>query len=93
MNNYQHLDNLIFSYFNQDSDLDGNTMNELVNAYKSTNSEEQVSQLSNEIHNFILDADDNIEKMFIDKYGFDVDPVLWDHTAKSFLEEVVRLLK
>jgi len=87
MNNYQYLDNLIFSYFNQDSDLDGNAMNELVSAYKSTNSEEQISQLSNDRYNFILDADDNIEKMFIDKYGFDVDPALWDHTAKFCLEK------
>jgi len=93
MNTYQYLDNLICGYFNQDSDLDGDTMNAIVNEYKSTHSEEQTDQLINDIQSFMADATDNIEKIFMEKYGFDVDPALWEHTAISFLEEVLRLLR
>lgn len=93
MNTYQYLDNLICGYFNQDSDLDGDTMNEIVNEFKSTHSKEQTDQLINDIQSFMTESSGNIEKLFMEKYGFDVDPSLWEHTATTFLEEVLRLLK
>ncbi len=90
---YQYLDNLICGYFNQDSDLDGDIMDELVNEFKSTNSEEQIGQLINDINSFLTDNAENTDNIFLEKYGFDVDPALWGHTAKTFLQEVLRLLK
>ncbi len=93
MNTYHQLDNLICGYFNQDSDLDGDTMDELINQFKSTSSEEQIKLLSNDIHSFMSDSGDYTEKIFKEKYGFDVDPVLWGHTAITFLQEVQRLLR
>ena len=93
MSTYQYLDNLIYCYFNQDSDLDGDTIDELVAEFKSTNTEEQIKQLINDIRGFMSDTAGSTEQVFGEKYGFDVDPSLWDHTARTFLEEILRLLK
>ncbi len=62
MNTYQYLDNLICGYFNQDSDLDGDTMNEIINVYKSTHSTEQTDQLINNIQSFMTEASDTTSK-------------------------------
>lgn len=93
MSTYPHLDNLIYSYFNQDYDLDGSTIDELVNEFKSTNSEEQIGRLINDIRCFISDNTENTDQAFSEKYSFDVDPALWGHTANTFLDELLRLLK
>ncbi len=93
MSKYRYLDNLIYSYFNQDSDLDGDTMDDLVNAFRSSSSEQEKKSLIKDIQDFQSDNTDMMEQVFSEKYGFDVDPALWGHTAQSFLEELLRLLK
>ncbi|MDH5325572.1 MAG: contact-dependent growth inhibition system immunity protein [Gammaproteobacteria bacterium] len=90
MNSYQNLDNLIFSYFNQDFDLGGDSIEEIVKGFNSSHTEEQRNQVRQEIQAFM--AGDNVESVFEEKYGFDVDPALWGHTAKSFLEKLLALI-
>lgn len=89
MSNYQYLDNMIFSYFNQDYDLGGNSFYSIVDDFNNSHSEEQRTQVKDDIRNFLVDNTDNTEEVFSELYGFDVDPSLWGHSAKSFLEELL----
>ena len=90
MNIYKHLDNLIYSYFNQDYDLIGEKIDVIIRDYQSTNSQEVIDELKKDINRFLAEKD--IEQTFSDKYGFDVDPKLWGHTASTFLSEIANLL-
>ena len=89
MSNYQHLDNLIFSYFNQDYDLGGDSFDSIVDDFNNSHSTEQRTQVKDDIRNFLADNTGNTEELFSERYGFDVDPSLWGHSAKSFLEELL----
>lgn len=90
MSSYQKLDNLIFSYFNQDFDLAGDSMDEIMKDFISSHTEEQRNQVKEEILGFMKQHKDSMDMAFEEKYGFDVDPALWGHTAKSFLETLLK---
>jgi hypothetical protein len=89
MSNYQYLDNLIFSYFNQDHDLGGDSFNSIVDDFNNGHSSEQRTLVKYDIRNFLADNTGNTEEVFSERYGFDVDPRLRGHSVKSFLEELL----
>ena len=93
MSNYVHLDNLIFSYFNQDFDLGGDSLESIANDFNNSHSPEQRVLVKEDIKKFLSDNIANTEEKFSEYYGFDVDPNLWGHTAKSFLDELLKLIR
>ncbi|KAB0635779.1 contact-dependent growth inhibition system immunity protein [Burkholderia latens] len=86
------LDQFISIYFGQDFDLFGNTIPEIVADYVSSSTEAERKKLLFDIDEFISLHPTDMEDAFENQFGkwFGVD--LWGHTAKSFLEEIKRLL-
>jgi hypothetical protein len=81
-----------FPYFNQDFDLWGDTIEEVVGSYREGTSSEQREALRNQIDRFIDTHSARLDDALSERYGFDFSPEPWGHTALSFLREVQRLV-
>src|SRR4051812_44972799 len=90
---YPELDQMFGAYFNQDFDLWGDTIEEIVASYKDGTSRQQREGLLEEIDRFVGEYPDDLDAQLSARYGYDFDPVPWGHTARSFLDEVQRILR
>jgi hypothetical protein len=90
---YPRLDHFFGAYLNQDYQLSGDTIEEVVESYMRDTPSERHRDLSNEIDRFCLAHPDNLDAALSASYGFHFDPALWDHTAASFFQLVQRLLQ
>jgi len=89
---YPELDQLFETYFNQDFDLWGNTIEEIIAKYKGGTTEQHCEQLINEADRFMREHPDDLDEALLARYGNDFDPAPWGHTARSFLDLTQRLL-
>lgn len=80
---YSYLDHLMGAYLNQDYDLSGETITEVVQCYIDSEGPEMSSGLATDCHKFLEETD--IEGKFRELYSSDFDPSLWGITAKEFL--------
>ncbi|HGH4667716.1 TPA: contact-dependent growth inhibition system immunity protein [Enterobacter cloacae] len=78
------LDHLMGAYFNQDYDLFGETIEEVMEEYLKCEGPENAKGLIEDCNNFINRTDD-VELEFLNLYKFDFNPSLWGITAKQFL--------
>lgn len=88
MQNFYHLDQLIQGYFNQDADLinEGeDSIEGIIVLFKQTASDEVLKELADEVDAFLESYQDRLEEVFIQRYGFDFSPQLWETTAHDFL--------
>ncbi|EDZ98811.1 hypothetical protein BH160DRAFT_5872 [Burkholderia sp. H160] len=83
---------LFGGYLNQDSDLWGNNLEEVVSCYKRDSSPEEIAEALCEIEKFKKEAGESLDKKFYETYGFNFNPILLGYTTISFLEELKRLL-
>ncbi|MBB5412182.1 hypothetical protein HDG34_006153 [Paraburkholderia sp. HC6.4b] len=90
---YPNLDFLIHGYFNEDFDLWGNNVQEIVTCFKKESDETLHKLVVDEIDRFASDHSANLDGYFEEIYGLYVDPEPWGHTTASFLDEVKRLLR
>ena len=90
---YPRLDHFFGAYLNQDYQLSGDTIEEVVDSYMQDTSAEHHSELSDEITRFCRAHPDDLDAALSASYGFHFDPSLWEHTAASFFQLVQRLLK
>jgi hypothetical protein len=89
---YPRMYELFGAYFNQDSDLWGDTIPEIISCYKNDSPIEYQREIINEINSFINEHPSDLDSAFERDYGSGFDPHLWGHTAASFLDELKRLL-
>ncbi|NIF53460.1 contact-dependent growth inhibition system immunity protein [Burkholderia sp. Ax-1724] len=89
---YPNLYQLFGAYFNQDSDLWGDTIPEIVSCYRRDCQRENHLEMIREIDSFISEHPNDLDSAFEKDYGQDLDPMLWGHTTASFLEELKHLL-
>ncbi|MGS1004715.1 contact-dependent growth inhibition system immunity protein [Burkholderia glumae] len=89
---YPELSNFIKNYFGEDFDLWGNTIEEIFALYKSENDISARSQLGRDIDAFRCDNSSDLDVSFKALYGLFFNPVSWNHTTASFLDELKRLL-
>ncbi|KAB0633354.1 contact-dependent growth inhibition system immunity protein [Burkholderia latens] len=87
-----HMYEIFGAYFNQDFDIWGNTIDEIVKCYKDDSTASDRSELILEIDQFIAEHPRDLESAFYANYNNGFDPVLWGYNAASFLEELKRLL-
>ncbi|WEF26356.1 contact-dependent growth inhibition system immunity protein [Klebsiella aerogenes] len=80
----KYLDHLMGAYFNQDYDLFGETIEEVMDEYLKCEGPEYARGLIDDCHNFINKSGDP-ELEFVELYKFDFNPALWGITAKQFL--------
>lgn len=90
---YPALDHLLHAYFGEDSDLSGNTVEEIVNCYKGGSSVEHHRALRDEIARFRQAHPHDLDAASLAAYKYDFNPPLWKHTTDSFLTELDRLLR
>ncbi|MGV7960074.1 contact-dependent growth inhibition system immunity protein [Photorhabdus tasmaniensis] len=85
------LNRLMFAYFNQDYDIiSGPELDDVINDYLDTASEEMKRELMEEIESFIQNSED-IEKDFQALYySSSFCPKLWNTTALEFLKYVLK---
>ncbi|NML33887.1 contact-dependent growth inhibition system immunity protein [Paraburkholderia antibiotica] len=83
---------LFGGYLNQDSDLWGDTLEEVVSCFRRDSSPEDIRDTLAEIEKFKAEAGKKLDEKFYDAYGFDFNPVLWGYTTSSFFDELKRIL-
>jgi len=84
----RELDNLIVVYFGQDYDLinaEGD-MTALIAEYLRVSTHQQKQTLIEEIDALL--AQDNVESLFNQRFGFTFSPELWGTTVTAFLQQV-----
>ncbi|PKH26930.1 hypothetical protein CIG19_03835 [Enterobacterales bacterium CwR94] len=86
MDNY-YLNQLIGCYFNQDYDLSGETIHEIMQCYLESESPEMANSLLVDIDKFLIQPID-IEAEFDKLYHYDFSPKLWGITAVEFLNSI-----
>ncbi|WP_244196205.1 contact-dependent growth inhibition system immunity protein [Paraburkholderia susongensis] len=84
---------LFGGYLNQDSDLWGDTLEEVVSCFKRDSSPQEIADMLCEIDKFEQEAGENLDEKFYAAYGFDFNPILWGYTTASFFDELRGLLR
>jgi hypothetical protein len=82
---------LFGAYLNQDFDLWGDTLAEIVGCYKRDSPPEYHREIVGEIDSFIREHPMDLDSAFERDYGGGVDPVLWGYTTASFFDELKRI--
>ena len=82
-----YLDHLMGAYFNQDYDLYGETIEEVMDSYLSSEGADKAKGLIIDCANFAKDHPD-VEVTFDELYGFDFKPARWGITAQQFLDMI-----
>jgi hypothetical protein len=90
---YPELDHLFGAYLNQDYDLSGDTIEEVVRSYMQGTSGENHRRMLDEIAKFTLAHSQELDEALLARYGNDFDAALWGHTAASFFQLVESLLR
>ncbi|MBN3803923.1 hypothetical protein GXB81_12785 [Paraburkholderia sp. Ac-20336] len=85
------LNHFFDAYLNQDYELSGEAVEEIVECYKQGTPAEAHRRMVSEIERFISEHPD-LDEALSDAYGNDFSPELWGYTTASFLEELKRLL-
>jgi len=78
-------------YFGQDCHLFGDTIPEMVNAFR--NDCPQYRNLPRELDAFVAEHPDDLDAAFEEDFGSGFDPQFWGYTTVSFFEEIKRLLR
>ncbi|MGF6293744.1 contact-dependent growth inhibition system immunity protein [Paraburkholderia youngii] len=79
------------AYLNQDYELSGDTIAEVVECYKQGTPVDAHERMLSEMGRFKREHPDP-DRAFEETYGQDFSPDLWGRTAASFFEELTRLL-
>jgi hypothetical protein len=75
-------------WFHQDFDIHGDTLEEVVAAFKAESGEELVAPLVADIDAFLATGDDGIEERFQDWFRPDIIPSGFRPTTRAFLEAI-----
>lgn len=89
---HPHLRKLMGAYLNQDFDLIADSIEGVIQYYRRCSSVAEVEGLMADIRGFLEAHPEDADAAFEAAYGFDFDPRLWGHSAKSFLETISGLL-
>ncbi|WP_143808996.1 contact-dependent growth inhibition system immunity protein [Paraburkholderia susongensis] len=89
---YPELSKFLQGYLGEEFDLWGDTIEEIVAAYRSESQPPARLILVGQIDQFCRDHALDLDTAFKAAYGLTFNPVSWGHTTASFFEEVKRLL-
>ena len=90
---YPYLTSFIAGYLNQDYQIYGDTIEDIVEFFISNNDENDAIELNHDIKKFMEDNTNKLDDEFKKLYGFDCDPKLWDHTTESFFNTILQNIK
>ena len=86
---YHYLDHLIGAYLNQDYELSGDTIEEVVQCFLNSEHQDAARGLAEDCRRFLADQAEP-EKEFEQIYGADFTPRLWGVTTVSFLTATIK---
>lgn len=91
---YPQLDSLIGGWFHQDFDLEGDTLEEIVAAYKTVHSREDWEGTRAEILRFLEGRDDTqVKEDFVRLFQPGVDAEAWGMSTRQWLLRIAELLQ
>ena len=89
---YPYLSQLLGSWFHQDFDIDGETLEEILARYKAVSSVAETRATKADIKKFIEQSGNHLDTDFIKIFHPDVDPKGWGMTTKEWLMRIHDLL-
>ncbi|WP_206999977.1 contact-dependent growth inhibition system immunity protein [Trinickia mobilis] len=90
---YPELNHLFGVYLNQDFDIWGDSLRDIIDCYKRNSPTEDQKSMLIEIDTFKKAHPTDLDEAFDAMYGHEFWPVPWGYTTDSFLEELKRLLQ
>ncbi|WP_341773101.1 contact-dependent growth inhibition system immunity protein [Burkholderia metallica] len=81
------------SYLGQDSDLWGNTFDEIITCYKNESTRVEALELLHEIESFQQRFSSDLDEVFLEAYGHDFSPKLRGFTTASFFDALQKNLQ
>ena len=85
---FAELDHFFGAYLNQDFDLSGESIEDLVRSYLKETAPARHSKMLAEIAAFRSAHAADLDRGLSESYGNDFDPEPWGHTAASFFQLV-----
>jgi hypothetical protein len=92
MATYPELETLIGGWFHQDFDINGETLEEILAAYRAVTPANQQRALAGEIRRF-LDEVPDVDSGFQERFTPDVLPTGFAPTTRDFLERIAALVE
>ena len=89
---YPFLDNFMSAYLNQDYTLSGDTIEEIVETFRSANPVSAIHGLREDAARYRRDHADTLGRDFAAVYETEIDLSGFGHDAASFLDLLVRRL-
>jgi hypothetical protein len=89
---YPYLDSLIGGWFHQDLDLEGDTLEEILENYKKGSPPDDWPGVRADILRLIRNSGENLDSEFIRLLQPSVDPAGWGMTTRDWLMRIHALL-
>lgn len=90
---YKNLATFFSSWFHQDFDLNGETIEEIVSTYLQSADPNEVEILKKEIRQFLSENAGCIQARFEENFDLDVDPLGFASSIEEFLMSIYKVLK
>jgi hypothetical protein len=91
---YPRMYEIFGAYLNQDFDIWGDTVEEIVSCYKEDSSHAHHKEMIDEINCFINEHPTDLDLAFERNYNNGFNPKLWGYiTTASFLDDLKKLLQ
>ncbi|WMD22950.1 contact-dependent growth inhibition system immunity protein [Achromobacter seleniivolatilans] len=88
---YPALNNLLAGYFHEDYDLFGETIEEVVLAYKQVSTSEEVAQVCCEMEKFVVEFGSSAAAAYAEHWG-SFNPAGGGYTISAFFDALKRVL-
>lgn len=91
-NRYPRLADLLGGWFHQDYDIEGETVAEVIGAFRAVTPADQQAALRADISAFLTEHSETIEEDFETIFQPDITPSAFSGSTRAFLEEIQALL-
>ena len=91
-NHYPRLADLLGGWFHQDYDIEGETVAEVIGAFRAVTPPDEQAALQTDISAFLTEHSETIEEDFETIFQPDVTPSALSGSTRAFLEEIQALL-
>jgi hypothetical protein len=89
---YTALLDFMGAWFHQDFDIQGNSVVEIVGAYRSVTPPDEQRKLKSDIQRFLAEHPSDLDAAFEETFQPDVTPSAFSGSTRAFLEEIRDLL-
>jgi hypothetical protein len=90
---YTALSHFMGGWFHQDFDIEGNTVSEILAAFRAVTPPEEQAKLKSDIQRFLDDHPDDVDSAFEDTFKPDIIASAFSGSTRGFLEEIRDLLE